>query len=70
MACTSSGYKKIGYKIYNNNIFIEIPSLLYIKYMIFNYNTISFMCSFFPGCGSSSVIEIVKVKYNRIDINM
>ena len=38
--------------------------------MIFNYNTISFRCSFFPGCGPSSVIEIVKVKYNRIDIKM
>ena len=36
--------------------------------MIFNYNTILFSCSFFPGCGPSSVIEIVKVKYNRIDI--
>ena len=70
MACTSSGYKKLGYKIYNNNIFIEISSKLYIRYMIFNYNTISCRCSFFPGCCSSSVIEIVKVKYNRIDIKM
>ena len=57
-----------GYKIDNNNIFIEIPSVLYNTYMIFDYNSSSFRCSFFPGCGSSSVIEIVKVKYNRIDI--
>ena len=68
MACTSSGYAKIRYKIYNNNIFIEIPSKFFITHMIFSYNTISCRCLFFPGCGSSSVIEIVKVKYNRIDI--
>jgi hypothetical protein len=36
MACTSSGYKKLGYQIYNNNIFIEISSKLFITYMIFN----------------------------------
>jgi hypothetical protein len=70
MACTSSGYRRLGYKIYNNNTFIEIPSVLYITYMVFHYNSIPFRCSFFPGCGSSSVIEIVKVKYNRIDIKM
>ena len=70
MACTSSGYKNLGYKIFNNNIFIEIPSVIFITFMIFYYNTISFRCSFFPGCGSSSVIEIVKVKYNRIYIKM
>jgi hypothetical protein len=70
MACTSLDYKKLGYTIYNNNIFIEISSVLYIMYMVFNYITISFRCSYFPGCGSSSVIEIDKVKYNRIDIKV
>ena len=44
MAGTSSGYEKLGYKIYNNSIFIEIPSVLCITHMFFNYNTISFMC--------------------------
>ncbi len=58
-------YNRIDIKII---ITIEIFLNFYITYMIYNYNTILFRCSFFPGCGPSSVIEIVKVKYNRIDI--
>ena len=61
--------------LYRVSIWCQFPdsvtpaSVLCITYIIFNYNTISFMCSFFPGCGPSSVFEIVKVKYNRILIS-
>jgi hypothetical protein len=39
MVCKSSGYKKLGYKIYNNNIFIEILSVLY---MVNCYNEVMY----------------------------
>jgi hypothetical protein len=60
---------------FNRKINIEILSNLYITYTIFNYNTISLRCSFFPVPGKGLYLikeppntedEVAKA-YNRLD---